>query len=195
VRQLGRQPDLNADAKSCGSCGAVCQTCETCAGGLCKNACPAGRNCSNGQCCDSKMGQACQSSECQTGTYDCNGTCVFQNKADGTHCGGTSFCPAKICKNGVCEFGGVNSCPTGQVCGNVGGCALSGRRSKASLPDGTPYSVYCQACGTSSATCCEGRVCQAGLTSFTSGGDYCEDCSMPGLCVGNQNNDYCTQYY
>ncbi|HXI59995.1 MAG TPA: hypothetical protein VNO55_28200 [Polyangia bacterium] len=167
-----------------------CGACESCQAGACKTTCASGRICSGNQCCDARVGQSCPSGECQIGTYDCNGDCVLKNKTDGVRCG-TSDCPAKICQNGVCDFGGINSCPAGQVCSNNGGCILSGRRSKATLSTGDPYSARCMPCGGQFQVCCPGRICNDQATPFCvkTAGEYCS--SDP----TNGDNSLCEQYY
>jgi hypothetical protein len=176
--QAGCETNLNTDASNCGTCG---------------KSCGSGSRCTNGQCCDTRAGQSCQASECQTGTYNCAGDCVLKNKDDGTRCG-TSNCPAKICRNGVCEFGGINSCPAGEVCTPLFfGCALSGLRSKERLPNGQPYDVTCTSCGGGPAgICCENRTCKTGYTCLFSAGEYC-GCPLGEICQ-NDDNRLCEMY-
>jgi hypothetical protein len=173
-----------------------CGACEFCQAGTCKTTCASGRICSSNQCCDAKVGQSCPTTECQTGTYDCNGGCVVKNKTDGTKCG-TSDCPAKICQNGICDYGGINSCPSGQVCTNTAGCILSGRRSKSMAANGVPYPSMCGSCGGQSEVCCPDRSCNPGLTCIKSAGEYCDDCNTdPTACLPqNQNNSFCEQNF
>ncbi|HEX3697159.1 MAG TPA: hypothetical protein VH374_17420 [Polyangia bacterium] len=194
------ETQTSQDSKNCGSCGHACQSCETCQGSTCKNNCPSGKTCTGGQCCDSRMGQSCTpagGSDCQTGTYDCNGDCVPKNKSDGVSCGPNN-CPAKICMNGICSFGGINSCPTGQVCSNNGGCIVSGLRSKATLPDGSPYDINmrCQPCGAQFAVCCPGRICNDPAYPFCvkSAGEYCANVQCPAGDPGCSNT-YCEQNF
>jgi hypothetical protein len=155
--------------------GTICET-----GNLCT-----ADTCQNGTCAQGSVNVTCPPSTDQCKNNVCNpatGTCVLENKTNGTTCETGNLCTADTCQSGTCTQGSVNvTCPpsTDQCKNNVcnpatGTCVLQNKANGTTCNDGL-------AC-TNNDTCTNG-VC-AGTSTCSGSNSFCCGTSTgkPGTC-------------
>jgi hypothetical protein len=152
-------------ASRCGPRGGV-QICER--DGACtalsteSSACQFGCDSSKNACrdCSGMMNKSCFDSDCETGTFDCQGVCQHRPKADNTPCGRASCADRNNSQEaGSCQGG---TCQPGKKC-DYHGCG-SGNKCTTTCPKDTQDSgSACEACGTSGVKCCGGTGCGPNL--------------------------------
>ena len=190
----GTCTNINTDSEHCGGCTTACGDGEKCDGsGICALTCQTGFIDCNGTCVDpntdnafcgatgdclnTNAGATCVDGEkcggagvcalsCQTGSIDCNGTCVDPNTSN-TFCGATGDCQ------------GTNDgtvCGAGQKCNGSGVCALTCQNGlmdcNGTCIDPATNETYCGATGNcqGGTTCGGGQICSGSACVTTCGG-------------------------